>query len=74
MIRSIEQKLSEERGIMPQRDGRVKEILDRISLLFGDTSVGRLVTLLWMEEIQEAVNLNIQILTDQMEQDGDLSS
>ena len=52
-----------------KQDQRVKEILDSISELFGDTSVPKEKTLEWMEEIQSALEDNIAGLKEDIERE-----
>lgn len=53
---------------MPQ-DPRVEEILREIDELFGDTSVSKEQTLEWMQEIQGAVDGNVDALKSDIEED-----
>jgi hypothetical protein len=49
---------------MPKQDERLKNILDLINALFGDTSVDKRTTLEWMEEIECAASDNVSALKE----------
>jgi len=48
----------------------VKEIIEAIDELFGDTSVSKQVTLAWMEEIFGHVGTNVDAIKEDIEADG----
>ncbi len=50
---------------MPQ-DPRVKEIVEKIDELFGDTDVSQSQTLEWMEEIHGHIGSSIDALKEDM--------